>query len=142
MKTPVARFRGWMVECSSAGAGYRHRVFLGRHHRAPYAWSWDRGHRNRSRGRCRIVAGWASPGIWYHKASAQLALRNSEKEDALHDKGSSLRWTYRLIPVVLEVKLRLRPMVGFVPEPAFKQFPQLKGRKPRQRKAWKKRDFA
>ncbi len=136
-KHPVARYRGYMVEVTMNNG--RH-VFLGRHERAPFNWSWTAGHRNRTRDRCGIVAGWASPGVWYFRPSAELAIRNARAADKMRRSRDDLR-SFRIIPVVIEVRLKLHVPVGYVEEPTIAKHYRRLQREPAQRKRIRRRDI-
>jgi len=138
----VARFRGYMVEVSRNRG--RH-VYLGRWERlATYTERTRRG-RGRFGTKTHIVAAWGSPGVFYNRAAAATAIRNSQMRDQSDVRCMGREdaiATYRIIPVVLEVKLRERAPIGYIADPAIAAaFRELSPRKTRRRKTWRKRDL-
>lgn len=139
MSVPVARFRGYLVEVSMEKGSH---VFLGRHVRAAYDFDWDDEHTSRHRTKSHISAGNASPGLFYSKASAKLAIRNCIAEDKKGPKHYRTVREFRIITVTFEVKMKLRVPVGFVEEPAIAAcYKRLAERRPRRRRNVTKKDL-
>lgn len=129
-KAPVARYRGYMVEVTMkmrGGEGVR--VFLGRHERSVRSWAWEHGNTHRKPSGPLLADGLASPGVFYSAATLKKAIQNSLE---VMNRHSDMEVSYRIIPITIEVKLRERVPLGYIPESSIAAlFRQLKARESR-----------
>lgn len=134
-KPGIARFRAFFVEVTR-GAGNQQKVFLGRHERVQVLRRWCRGEK-RLRTVSRIGTGGCSPGVFYSKTQAQHSIRNTLGATR---RGAKLH--FRIIPVVVEIKLRERAPVGYILEPVVaRNFRELRSRPVRRGRARRRRDI-
>src|SRR5689334_13081136 len=134
----VARFRGFMVEVSIDD-----RSWFGTHRREWYDWQEGEDRPARRNLANDIISARNSPGVFFSRALAQKAIDNSIADEKCKRRYiAKYRRKFRIVPVVIEVAMKLRPMVGLVPEPTFVDyFRQLKARRRRRRKTWRKEEL-
>lgn len=127
MKTPVTRHRVWVVEVSWHGS-----KCLGEHGPLNFY--------NRQAGRIDPMCIYGAPAASFFrtKGQAQTAIRRSER----WCRARKEKCSFRVLTVVIEVPMRERPMVGYVPQEAMERYRLIKPRTPRRKKTWRKKDLS